>query len=361
MKLKEASQNPTKHFDVAISDNPAVTSAVSKQYLESVRGHYLSALAGLNTGKQEQTKIFCNIGGFSPSEDNDSEQVAEAEQTCIQWQLEQQQTFTEMDMQIHLSKGVMGACEDNLEAIKLQLNKTLAKNNEEQISEMVDRIEAFEQEVETEASELEAKRAVLSEPCIPKESLLKGVIEGSSLQRMVKSLKAELENLKKEHAELKDKGAGAEFSAGNLRFKLLRNKFEDEGCIVNEAKVRLTLEGAVQNQPVEDLKIKGKGLKKEHETSKVYTPGEKRSRVALDVDEAKEPKVSALVRNKSSPGRTYPACVSTSESSARMGIPEDELEASSLKEDISNKLEREKLDTLTGRIESEKYLSLIHI
>lgn len=355
MKVKEAAQNPTKHSEEAISDNPAVTSAVSKKYLESVRGHYLSALAGLNTGKQEQNKIIYNSGAFSASEDNDSEQAAEAEQTSMQRQLEQRQTFTEMDMQIHLSKGVMGACEENLEAIKLQLNKTLAKNNEQQISEMVGRVEVFGQEVETEALEVEANRAGLSEPGILKESLLKGVIEGTSLQRMVKSLKAELENLKKEHAELKDKGAGAEFSAGNLRFKLLRSKFEDEGCIVNEAKVIHTLEDAVQNQPVEDLKIKGKGLKREHESSKVSTPGEKRSRVALDVDEVKEPKVSGLLQNKGSPGRVYPVCVSTSESSARMRIPEDELEASSLKEEKLDKLERGKLDTLTGRVELEKY------
>lgn len=56
---------------------------------------------------------------------------------------------------------------------------------------------------------------------------------------MVKFFKVEFENLKKEYAELKDKeDGGVEFVGRSLYFKFFKSKFEYEGYVVNEFKVR---------------------------------------------------------------------------------------------------------------------------
>lgn len=354
MKVKEAEHNLAKQFEERISVNPVVTSAVTKRYLESARGHYLSALAGLNVGKQERTKICHNVDAFSVLEDSALDQAAEAEQIPIQGQLGQAKNFTEMDIQIHLTNGVLKACDRKLLGMKLQFNKTLAKSTKEQIAEMISRIGVGQEMEPVNASELEDSITVLPELGGDKESPLKEVIEGSSLQRVVKSLKVELENLKKEHAELKDKeDGGAEFAGRSLHFKLLKSKSEHEGYVANEPKVRQTFERTARDQhEAEDLKIKGEGLKREKETSKVSEEVQKRQRVALYVDEGKEATVSTVDRSKCVSGKIYDASVSTSESSARIMFSEDELESSSQKAD---KLERGKLTIMKGHVESATY------
>lgn len=348
MKVVETAQIPAKQFEEAIWSR--------EQYLDTARGHYLSALAGLSGGKQEQTKISHSSDSSLLLEDYAFNQAAEAERASTPGQQGQVDTFSDMDLRMRLPNGVLKACEKDFRAVKLQLDKTLARSTKCQITEMFCKLGSFGKEMDmNDAADLNITRIVSSEPDDVKEPLPKTVIESSSLHRMVESLKAELESLKKEHVGLNEIDAGAEFAARNLRGRLPKTKPEKGGCLAKRDKTgHFSEEVTHDKDEVNDLKIKAKGLKREHDATKVSTNVEKRPKIALDVDEAKEGAVSALNQAKSSPEGIFSAYVSTSESSARVMISEDEHDSSSQQVGKSAKLEGATLAAAMEGVEEGK-------
>ncbi|KAL2923897.1 hypothetical protein RDABS01_015388 [Bienertia sinuspersici] len=310
-------ENPAKQFEEAIW--------CRKQYLDSARVHYLSALAGLSGGKKEQTEISHSSSGSSLLLQDYG--FIEAERSSAPGEQEQRQGHN----------GVVKACEKDLKSVKLQVNRTLARNRntKSKIDEMFCKLGNFEKEIEYNYARSESDDA--------NGPLPKTLAECSSLHRMVESLKAELEILKKEHAELNEIDAGAEFAVP-------KSKRENGRCLVERDKSRQISEEVIQDN---DMKIKDKGRKRELEVEKASSEVEKRPRVVLDVDEAREEALSTLNQSKCSPEGNYPAYVSTSESSARIMMSEDELEPVSQQMGKSARLVRETLAEATG-VEGEK-------
>lgn len=343
----ETAQIPAKQFEEGIWSR--------EQYLDTARGHYLSALAGLSGGKQEQTKISHSSDSSLLLEDYAFNQAAGAERASIPGQQGQADTFSDMDLQMRLPNGVLKACEKDFKAVKLQLDKTLARNTKCQITEMFCKLGSFGKEMEmNDAADLDITRIVSSEPDDAREPLPKTVVESSSLHRMVESLKAELDILKKEHAGLNEIDAGTEFAARNLHCRLPKTKSENGGCLSKRDKSRqLSEEVTHDKDEVNDLKIKARGLKREHDATKVSTNVEKRPKIALE-DEAKVGAVSALNQAKNSPEGIFSAYVSTSESSARFMISEDEHESSSQQVGKSAKLEGATLAAAMEGVEGGK-------
>lgn len=348
--MTEAAQNQAKQLEEAVWSR--------KHYLDTARGHYLSALAGLSGGRQEQTNISHGSDLSLLLEDNVCNRASDGEQASTLEQHGQEKIFSEMGVQMQLPSGVLEASEKDLQAVKLQLNKTFARNTKSQITEMICKLGSFGKEMDiNDAAGVTITRSVTPESDDAKELSPKTVVESSSLHRMVESLKAELEILKKEHAELNDIDAGAELAAKNMHLRLFRSKPENGDCLAKRDKSKQTSKEVGQDKDeVNDLKIKAKGLKREHDAASISINFEKRPRIALDVDEAKEGAVSALDLAKSFPEGINPICVSTSESSARIMISEDELESSSQQVEESAKVDRGFLIT-TGVGEKCDYAS----
>ncbi|KNA13989.1 hypothetical protein SOVF_111480 [Spinacia oleracea] len=347
MKATEAANNPAKQFEEAILSR--------KQYLDTARDHYLTALAGLSGGKQEQPKISPCSDSSLLLEDNVCNLAVEAEQASTTPGHGLEKTFSEMDVQMLYPNGVLKASEKDLEAVKLQFNKSLARNTKSQITEMICKLGILGKEIDTiDAADSKTTRTASIDPDNAMESLRKTVVESSSIHRMVESLKAKLDNLKKEHAGLSDVDVGAESAARNLNFRFFRSKPENEGCFAKKDKASQTSEEVTQDKEVNDLKIKARGLKREHDAAKFSKNVEKRPKIMPDVDEAKERIVSSADLVKSFPEGIHPACVSTSESSARFMISEDELESSSQQVGKSAKLDRGTSVAAKEGVEGEK-------
>ncbi|XP_021740771.1 uncharacterized protein LOC110707051 [Chenopodium quinoa] len=347
MKVTETAQIPTKQFEEAIWSR--------KHYLDTARGHYLSALAGLSGGKQVQTKISPNSDSPLLLEDHVCNQAAEAEQASTPEQEVPEKTFSDMDVQMQVPNRVLKASERDLEAVKLQFIKTLARNTKSQITEMICKLGSLGNEMDiNDAANFNITRTVSSESDDAKQPLPKTAVERSSLHRMVESLKTKLENLKKEHAELSDIDAGAESAARNLHFSLFRSEPEKGDCFANRIKARETSEEVIQDKDdTYDLNIKARGLKREQDAAKFSEKVVKRPRIAHDVDKENDCIVSSVDLAKIFPEKIHPACLSTSESSARVMISEDELESSSQQVEKSDKLDRGSLIATTGGVEGE--------
>ncbi|XP_021865312.2 WEB family protein At5g55860-like [Spinacia oleracea] len=228
MKEKEAANNPAKQIEEAIFSR--------KQYLDTARDYYLTALAELSGRKQEQPKISPCSDLSLPLEDNICNLAVEAEQAATPGH-GLKKKFSEMDVQMQYPNGVLKASEKDLEVVKLQFNKSLPRNTKSQITEMICKLGILGKEIDIiDVADSKTTRTASLEPDNAMESLEKTVVESSSIYGMVESLKAKLENLKKEHAGFIDVDVGAESAARNLKFRFFRSKPENERCFAKRDK-----------------------------------------------------------------------------------------------------------------------------
>ncbi|CAO2833685.1 unnamed protein product [Amaranthus hypochondriacus] len=339
MDVSETSHKPANQFEEALWSR--------KHYLDTARGHYLSALAVLSGSKQEQTKVSHTSNSALLLEHNAFYPSTEVERTSTSGQ----ETFAEFDVRIQMPNGVLKSSENDFQAIKLQSNNTFGRNTKSQITDFFCKLgSTFSNEMNIDDA-ADLKAMISSDSDDATESLPKTVVENSSLHIMVESLKAELEHLKKEHAEIKGIDAGAEFSAKNVHFRLLKTNLEDQGWLSERDKTLETSQEVSQDK--DEINDCTKGLKREHEAAEFSTQVEKRLRTVLDVDKAKQGSVRPFEQARSFPEGIYPACVS-SESSARIVITEDELESSSQQAGKASKLGRGFFTAAMGGVEVGK-------
>ncbi|XP_059662378.1 WEB family protein At5g55860-like [Cornus florida] len=397
IKATEASRDLVKQLREANCGNPVGTDGDWKQDLESSRKHYMSAIAELDTAKQELRQIHQDYDASMEAKVAAFKQAAEAEQeakvnmeragelskeiTTVQEsigqvklateqaQQKQAKIYAEKNVQKQSYKTTLEESAKKLIALKKEFDPELSKNIEAQLAETVTEIGALKKDVEnTKASDLDSLKIVTEELDYAKESLHK-VAEGEgSLRSLMESLKLELENVKKEHSELKEKEAETESIVGNLHVKLRKSKSELEAALSEESRVRVASEEMISafhqlssesenaKHEAEEMKKKAEELKEESEATRiVLEEAENKLKIALEeAEEAKAAEARALDQIKILSERTDAARASTSEFGAQITISREEFESLSRKVEESDKLAEMKVAAAMAQVEAVK-------
>ena len=180
---------------------------------------------------------------------------------------------------------------------------------------------------------------------------------------MVEALGMELENVKREHSELKEKESKTESIVENLQVELWKSEFELEAYLAGESKARgaseemiLTLkqlfsETENARREIEHMKNDTAELKMEAEVTKVVLQdAETTLRVAVEeVEAANAAEASALDQIKVLSMRTSPSHSSPSEPGARITISREEFESLVYKVKESDKLADIKVAAATAQ------------
>lgn len=396
-KAMEAAKNQAKRLQESNSGYTIGTTGAWKEDLESTREQYMTVITELDAAKQELRRLHQDCDASLEAKVTALKQAAEAEDAAkanmekvnelskgisslqestgqvklatSQALQEQAKIFAEKDVQRQAYKATLEESAKKLLSLKKELEPELTKNLEVQLADATQQIEALQKQMENaKASDLECVKTVTSELDDAKESLQKVAEEGIALQSLVEALKVELDNVKKEHSELKAKEAETDSIAGNLHVKLRKVKSELEACLVEESKARgaseelistlnqLSLETKNARQEAEEMKTKAEGLKKEAEATKnALEEAEDKLRVALEeAEEAKAAETRALDQIKVLSERTNAARASTSESGAKITISKEEFESLSRKVEESDTLAEMKVAAAIAQVEAVK-------
>lgn len=394
IKATEASKNKLAE---ANGNNSVVNDVAQKQDMENKREQYMAAIAELDTAKQLLRQMHQECNAAMATKSAAFKQAAEAEgaakanmekaselskeitaaneaiglvkEATILVQEEQGKIFAEKEVQKQSYKATLEDSAKKSLALKKEINPEVTKNLESQLAKTVNGIGCVKKEMENaKASDIDSVRTVTLELDDAKGSLHKVVEEESLLRTMVESLKLELENVKREHLELKEKEAETESIAGTLHVKLQKSKSELEAAILEESKARgdseemistlqqLSSESENARLEAEEMKKKAEELKKEAEATKItLEEAEEVLKVALEeAEEAKSAEASALDQIKILSERTHAARASTSESGAQITISRDEFEALSRKVEESEKLSEMKVAAAVAQVEAVK-------
>ncbi|KAG2678268.1 hypothetical protein I3843_12G138300 [Carya illinoinensis] len=397
IKATEATKNQAKQLEGVNSDNPIGTNGALKQDLEDTREQYMTVITELDAAKQELRRIhqdfdaslqaklaaFKHASGAKDGAKANMEKITELskEISMVQESLEQvklatseaqqeqAKIFAEKDVQIQSYKATLEESAQNLLALKKELDPELTINLEAQLADRVSEIGALQKQIKNaKASDLDSLKTVTSELDDAKKSLQKSADEETSLRSLVEALKVELDNVKKEHAELKAKEAETESIAGNLHIKHRKVKSELEACLVEESKARgtseelistlnqLSSETANARQEAEEMKTKVEELKKETEATNIaLEEAENKLRIALEEAEAaKVAEARALDRIKALSEKTNAAHASTFESGANITISREEFESLSRKIEESYALAEMKVAAAMAQVEAVK-------
>ncbi|XP_074292984.1 uncharacterized protein LOC141619860 isoform X1 [Silene latifolia] len=347
MKLIQPQQNPSNPFQHPITNGfLTLHNAATQQYLDTARGHYITALsARIPTNQQPLT----NICAPSLPPHSTYHQLPEADQPPTPQHHHHPTTVFEMQF----PKPLFNASKN-----QLHFNPTLSTTNTPQLPEMVDTLGVVigQEMLRLDASQpQQALMSVSSDIGDANDSLPKGMLETStSLHKTVESLKTELEHLKREHADFKDNDLLLQSALNNCNLKPSRCNPNNEAHLAEEDKSRHAYEEAHQNKNETDSLniINSKRRKREHCSFNTYSQLDKRPTLTPHITEANGRTMTALDATNSVPHRIYTTCVSTSESSARIMNSEDELESSTQQPEDSNNLPTAELMVIQPRIEA---------
>ncbi|KAL8142158.1 hypothetical protein V2J09_015190 [Rumex salicifolius] len=255
------------------------------------------------------------------------------------------------------------------ESAKVEFDPKLIKHLQIKLAEKMSQISSLQKNVnDAKASDLENQRADTLELESAKESLQEVAKEENVLHKLVDSLKQELEKMRIEHMELREKEAETESEAGNLNVKLTKIKSELEICLAGEAKARgsseemitavnqVKAEKASAQQEAEHLKMEAEKLVIEaEETRGLLQESEKLLNTTLkEADQAKADEEIALEKIKIISEITNSARSSTSESGVKITLSRDEFESLSRKTQESDKLALLKVDAAMAQVEAVK-------
>lgn len=397
LKATETAKNQAKQLQEANSANIGGIDGAWKQDLETARVQYTTVITELDAAKQELRKLRqdCDVSIEAKSaaykqeaEAKDAvklnvervselskeisavhESINQVKLASLQAQQEQANIFSEKDVRRQTYKATLEESAKKLLALKEEFNPELSRSTGAQLAETLNEIGALQKQMENaKASDLDSVRTVTLELDDAKESLHKVAEEENSLRSLVEALKRELENVKKEHSELKEREAETESIAGNLHVKLRKSKSELEACVAEESKARgasdemistlnqLSLETEDARREAEETKSKAEVLKKEVEATKIAVrEAEFKLRVALEeAEEAKAAEEKALDQIKVLSEQTNAARASTSESGAKITISRDEFDSLSRKVEESDTLAEMKVAAAMAQVEAVK-------
>ncbi|CAN4102602.1 unnamed protein product [Withania somnifera] len=365
--------------------------------LETAREKYMAEIADLDKAKQELRKIRQDCNTFMEEKAGAIQQAAEAEHTakanmeraselskeiaavqesvdqlkhaCVQEREEKAKIYAEKDVLKESYKVKLEESAEKSLALSKETHADLVKSLEAQLAETMSEIEALRKEMDSAmSSDLDKVKVVTAELDDAKESLHKVAEEESTLQTLVETLKLGLENIKKEHSELKEKDAETESLAGDLHVKLRKAKSELEVAVAEEAKARgaseemisalhqLTLETENAKLEAEEMKMPAEKLKKEAEATRMaLEEAEKKLKVAMqEAEEAKSAEAGARDQIKILSEKTTAARSSTSETGARITLSKDEFDSLSCKVEEFDTLAEMRVGAAMAQVEAVK-------
>ncbi|KAK4782229.1 hypothetical protein SAY86_016331 [Trapa natans] len=274
------------------------------------------------------------------------EAIVQVKLATLQEQQDREKILAVKDARGEEMKAILKQSTEELLTLMKEFDPEMTRSLESQLVEAVEQIGYLKKQMERlKGSDLESVTTVSLELDNAKGSLKKLTEEECSLRDLVESLKAELENVKKEHREL-------EAIFGNLHVMLGKSKSELEACLAEESKARgasdemavtlhrLSMENANARKEAEDIKNKAKGLKNEAEATNIALKEAERSlRIALEeAEEAKMAEATALDEINKLSDRRAAQSSTRSESGAVITILKDEFESLIQKVGESDKL-----------------------
>ncbi|CAA0814022.1 WEB family protein [Striga hermonthica] len=366
--------------------------------LKNARAEYMAAVSELNSAKQDLRKICQEYEASSEMKSKAIKQAEEAEDSakantervselsreiasvhasiqqanfeCALAKEDEKLTCAEKDKQKQSYKTKLEDLEKKLVSLKKELDPKLAANMEAHLAETLSEIEVLRNDMDKEkGKDSDALKTITLELDGAKESLNKVAEEEHSLRRLVETVKAELDEIKKEHVGLKEKEVETESLAGNLHVKLRKAKSELEEAIAEEARARgasdemvttirqLASESRDSRLEAEEMRKRAHGLKAEAEATRAeLEEAERKLRAAeAEAEEAKAAEARALdlIRELSEKADLRRASTS-SEGGGRITISREEFESLSRKAEESGKLADIKVEAAMAQVEAVK-------
>ncbi|CAN4103903.1 unnamed protein product [Withania somnifera] len=397
VKTTEAAKSQVNQLEAPNDGSVMGKEGSWKVDLETAREKYMAEIADLEKAKQELRNIRQDCNTFMEEKAGAIQQAAEAERTakanmeraselseeiaavkesvdqlkhaCVQEQEEEAKIYAEKDVQKQSYKAKLEESAEKLLALKKDTDADLTESLEAQLAEKMSEIEALRKEMDfAKSSDLDKVKVVTAKLDDAKESLHKVAEEETTLQTLVEALKLELENIKKEHSELKEKEAETESVAGGLHVQLGKAKSELEVAVAEEAKARgaseemistlhqVTLETENAKLEAEEKKIQAEELKKEAEATRMaLEEAEKKLKVAMqEAEEAKSAEAGVRDQIKILSEKTTAARSSTSESGARITLSKDEFDSLSRKVEEFDNLAEMRVAAAMAQVEAVK-------
>ncbi|KAL5101136.1 hypothetical protein RYX36_005463 [Vicia faba] len=397
IQATEAAKSQAKQIKEEKSGNLNVINGTSKEVLETVVQRYKSIIIELDEAKQELRKIRqeclesveARVSAFKKAEEardaieTNEERAHELfnEILAVQESIQQMKVASvEADQQkkeILVEKNVLSQSyissleeyEKNLLALNKDFSSKLTKNLEVKLTNRFSEISALQKEIENKkTSDFESMKTLTSVLNGAKESLQKLSEEEDSVRCYVESLKLDLENVKREHLELKEKECKTESVLRNLRDELEKREFELEIYLAEESEVRVSSERMISmlnqlsdetekaRREAEDMKVYAVELKVEAEvTKRALEDAETKLKVALEEAEAaKAAEAIILDQIKDLSEKANAARNSVSESGARITISKEEFDSLNRMVEEFDKLASSKEASATALIEAAK-------
>ncbi|KAJ0968997.1 hypothetical protein J5N97_021874 [Dioscorea zingiberensis] len=395
LKAIEAAKSQTNQLEDANLGGRSQQDGAWKQELNISREQYVLAMTELDAAKQEfrcikkdfETSMEAKLCAFQQGAEAEnlsdfnkeraaqlSKEIAEAKESLLYVKLAIEQAQQE-ESRINLAKGptlkshleALEETQKKLNTLKKEFEPELYKNLEAKLAEVTTEIGVIQKEIESaKASDFQSLSTATMDFHGAKEVLQKVMEEENSLWKLVESLKVELEMVKKEHAELKDKDAETESVIGSLHFKLQKCKEELEAAIASDAKTtfasdelvssveRLSAETKIAQQETEAMNKNAQELRNEAEAASISLDiAEKKLKFALkDAEEAKVAEIIALDQIKALSEKTNAARASTSETGGDITISTEEHSSLSKKVEESEKVAEMKVAAAIAQVEA---------
>ncbi|KAJ0801923.1 putative WEB family protein [Helianthus annuus] len=334
----KAAMNQAKQFESGVTNiNDGL-----KQDLENTKQQYAAVFTELDAAKQELRRIR-----------HDHETAIKEQNAAIKRETESElMKNVSLDRTGEKSKEIMSVQETN----EQEQEKAFAEKNVQKLAhkaalkESAKKLLALREQVNPQremenarALDLDSLKTVTLGLDGAKDSLQKVFEEESWLKKLLEGLKTELENIRKEHKELKEKET--ETVVGNRNSKL--PDASDETMLTFQ---QMISENENAKRESEEMKKKAEELKKEAEAMRVaLEEAESKLKIALtEVDEAKKAEIKVISE------RTDAAHASSSESSgSKIVISREEFEALSRKVIESEKLEATQKEILDLKAATE--------
>lgn len=388
IQATQASKSLVKQLQEEKCGNLNFTNGTSKEQLETTVQRYKSIITELDVAKQELRKIrqeckeclearisaFKQTAEAKDAMDANTERASEIskEILAVQESIQQMKIASveanQRKKEILVEKNVLSQSEKKLHALKKNFSQELVKNLEVQLTETMNEISTLKEMEIKKISDFELVKSVILVLDGAKESLQKVSLEENSLRSLVDALRMDLENVQREHSELKEKERETKSIFANLQAELEKTESELEVYMIEESKVRgasedmistlkqITTESENARREAEDMNIMAIKLNMEAEVTKLALEGtETKLKVALEEAEAaKAAEASILHQIRVLSESTSAARTSTSESGARITISKEEFDSLSRKVEESDKLASIKVAASTAQVEAVK-------
>ncbi|PQQ11238.1 WEB family protein [Prunus yedoensis var. nudiflora] len=306
-----------------------------KRELDHARKEYTATVTELDAAKQELTKIRQDFDAALEAKLAAFQQAAEAQRSAnvnsdrvnelskevaamqgsieqlklASQQAQQEQANAVAEKQAHLRSynSAKQQVEEKLLSLKLEVDPELTESLEAKLEETTLEIEVLQEEMKkAHACEMDSMRVVTVELNEATKTLQEVADDESSLRSLVNSLRLDLEDVKREQTELKEKEMEMESLAAKLTAQIQKTKEEAEAQLKSppshheydhsSTAQKLSSETESARLEAEEMKKNAHQQKREAEDTRVVAEeAEKKLKIALEeAKDAKEAENRAL-------------------------------------------------------------------